>query len=158
MANDKQRFLALVKEFHTAMLVTTGSEGQLRARPMAVARVDDSGALYFITSLDSPMVDEILEDTHAAVTLQSATSYLSISGRCNVRRDEKLLDELWSSDFEPFLAAKRNAVIIELHPAEAEYWSHELKGLRFVLEAARAMLRGDVLRPRKASDHRRVQL
>ncbi len=48
------KLLEILKKFRTAMLVTHASHGALRARPMALVKVDgDTGDVWFMTSIDS---------------------------------------------------------------------------------------------------------
>jgi general stress protein 26 len=159
MTADKKRFLELVKQFRTAMLVTSTEDGHLRGRPMAVARVDDDGTLYFVSALETEKVEDILEHAQSAVTLQGTTSFLSISGRCLIRRDERLLDELWTRDIESsFDGSKDASVIIQFEPEHAEYWNQELRGLNFALEAAVRLIRREGSLPQRRADHGRVNL
>src|SRR5215207_5477177 len=49
MKSDHERFQDLIKEFDTAMLVTRNADDRLEARPMAIADVEETNDLWFIT-------------------------------------------------------------------------------------------------------------
>jgi general stress protein 26 len=94
--NTRQHLLALLKKFDTAILVSHTKDGGWHARPMAIAGVEDSGDLYFSTSLASPKVGELEADPEAMVTLQSSDRFAAIQGRAEILRDRSEVDRLWS--------------------------------------------------------------
>jgi general stress protein 26 len=70
----------LLEAFGVAMLGTRTAEGQLRARPMALAEVQPDGTLWFLTDRHSGKVEELEQDGHVVVTMQSRTQFVSLSG------------------------------------------------------------------------------
>jgi general stress protein 26 len=100
-AERRAHFHSLLTQFSTAMLVTHGPEGCLRARPMAVARIEDDSSVWFITSRDSPKTAEIKEDRGVLVVCQNDRSaYLSMCGQAELVRDQTKIDELWQELFK----------------------------------------------------------
>jgi len=69
----------VVKDFDEAMLVTHSARG-IHARPMAIARLDDSMMAYLLTDLNSIKVEEIRINPHALLTFQSARKFATVSG------------------------------------------------------------------------------
>ena len=49
----------IIREYNCGMLCTRTRDGQLRSRPMAIARVDDDGDVWFATSIDTPKVRDL---------------------------------------------------------------------------------------------------
>lgn len=141
----------LIDDFETAMLVTQSIEGMLRARPMAIARHERGGELYFATRAEDGKLEEILKSSDVAVTMQSDGQYLSISGTARIQTDQLLADELWSESMRlwfPEGASDQQLTIILVEPRYAEYWDRTgLRRLEFLWEAGRALLSS-----RKASD------
>src|SRR5689334_14244939 len=86
----------LLKDFDAAMLVTRSDEGSLRARPMALADIDDDGALWFLTERGSAKVQEISEEHQVNVAMQSSNKFISISGTAAPVEDRQKLDEIWN--------------------------------------------------------------
>lgn len=157
MNDDKKQLYDIIKSYRTAMLVTETEEGVIRARPMAVARADDDGTLWFVTNIEGEVKEEILGHPKCAVTMQDSSTFLSMSGVCFMRRDEKMLNELWSRSFELWFD-RSDAVVIEFQGREAEYWKEGLKGLKYLFEAARAVITDKYIRPDKVGDHAYVSL
>jgi general stress protein 26 len=126
MVDTQQGFRAVLGHFGTAMLCTRQPDGALRGRPMAIARSEENGDVWFVTKLDTGKVEELLRDPHVAVTMQSKTHYLSLSGRAEIVGDPAKLDELWQASWRAwFPAGKDEAGLALLHVRanEAEYWA-----------------------------------
>ena len=77
-----EHFISLLKKFHTAMLVTHLWPQGIHPRPMAIAKVEDDGRIWFFTGADTAKVHEIEEDHHVHIIAQEGDSaFLSLSGR-----------------------------------------------------------------------------
>lgn len=149
--SEVKRLDDLIDGFETAMLVTRSSEGKLRARPMAIARHEHGGELYFATRGEDEKLEEILESPEVAVTMQSEGQYMSISGTARILTDQVLADDLWSEAMRvwfPEGPSDQQLTIIRVLPRYAEFWDRTgLRQLEFLWEAGKALLGR-----RKASD------
>lgn len=161
MPRDRQDLVELVREFDTAMLVTETPEGALRARPMAIARVEDQGDMWFVTSSDSPKVEEIRGHHAVNVTLQGKNRFLSLSGQAWIVRDRAKIDELWSKAYEPYFPQGKDSpdlVLIRVQADHGEYWDFSgAQRLRYLYEAGKAWIRQQELDTSQLS-HKKVQL
>jgi general stress protein 26 len=139
-------FREVLEHFDNAMLVTRSSDGFLRARPMAIARSDRDGDLWFFTSIESGKVDEILSDPRCAAVMQGMLRYLSLSGRAEIVRDRKKIDELWQRPYDAWFEGGKddpNLVLLHFVAEDGEYWdSSGTKGLRYMFEVAKALVTG----------------
>jgi hypothetical protein len=70
--DPKAHLVRLVKDFDNAMLITKNSSDQLRGRPMRIAKADVEQNLWFITSMDSAKIEELLRDPRACITMQKS--------------------------------------------------------------------------------------
>ena len=68
-ADKKKHLIELIKDFDNAMLVTRAEDGGLRSRPLAIAEMQDSGLLYFATSVESGKAHEVEADPNVNVSL-----------------------------------------------------------------------------------------
>jgi general stress protein 26 len=122
-----ERFQAIRGQFNTAMLITRGADGAFRGRPMAIVGSDSAGDLWFVSSLDSGKVDEIVLDDRVTVSMQRGDStFLSVSGRARVSRERRLVEALWNNDRSGWLRQGRpgpREVAIQVIVEEVEYWS-----------------------------------
>lgn len=142
-------FREVLAHFGTAMLCTRQPDGSLRSRPMAVARSEDNGDVWFVTQLETGKVEELLRDPHVAVTMQSKTRYLSLSGRAEIVGDPAALDELWRASWRAWFPEGKHDGLALLHvrATEVEYWT-ETGAMRWAFAAltgAAARTHGHVL-------------
>lgn len=144
------------------MLVTRQGSEQLHARPMSVASVDESGDIWFTTSIDSGKVSEMLHDRHVAVIMQGRTQYLSVSGRAQVFSDVEKATAFWSEAWRPWFPdgpADPELVLVRVIPEEAEYWDLSgIRGVRYVFEAVKHVLKGVRMGDAQMEHHAKVDL
>jgi general stress protein 26 len=139
----EHNFLSLLKKFDRAMLVTQGDE--LHARPMAIAKADDDGTLWFISGVDSSKVNEIESRSQLLAVMQNSSQWLTITGRGELSRDRTRIDAVWKESFRAWFSGKDdpNIVLIRLQPSAAEYWDTSgLKGVKLAVQLAAAKLTG----------------
>lgn len=140
---DLATFAALLGGFETAMLVTRHG-ADLRSRPMAIADASADGCLRFITRDDSGKLSELEDDAHVNVTLQSESTFLSLSGNARLTKEPRVIDETWQEKQSPWFSEGRNdphVIVIEVVPSFAEYWDRSKVGaVRLAIERARLAL------------------
>lgn len=157
---EREHLYRLLDEFSVAMIVTHGIDDSMIARPMAIARIDRDGALYFTTPVDSTKVDEILADPHVTVVVQSKTRFAAVRGVAHVSTDRALIHDLWREDWKVWFPRGKDDPTISIlivEPHHAEYWDNAgTSGLKFAFEAARAYLTGRT--PRDQEEHGEVHL
>jgi general stress protein 26 len=153
----------LMREFDTAMLVTRTATGELRSRPMAVAEVEENGALWFFTECDSAKMDEITRDPHVNVAMQSSRKFVSISGTATASDDRAKIAELWDEAWKEWFPGGQDdpsLLLLRVDGAEGEYWDNSgASGIRYLIEAGKAYLTGT--KPDVANDphvHAKVEM
>lgn len=137
----------LLERHSIAMLVTQDASGALRARPMAIARVEESGRLWFLSADDTAKVQEIASQGRALVVCQDRHSQVVVEGPSEIRRDPAKARELWRESFKvwfPEGAEDPSLVLISVDPESGEYWDERGgQGLRYLAKAAVAYIRGE---------------
>lgn len=170
--NERNELAKLLSQFKTAMLVTRESEaaggdgapaaGQLRARPMAIADIEDISTLRFVTSVDSDKVDEMLADDRVMVTMQSASAYITITGTAKVSNDKGKLEEIWKPALDAWFDEGLDdprAALIEVQGTFAEFWEMSAPSkLRYMFEMARARLTDEKVDTDAAGTHVQLEL
>ncbi|HYR57386.1 MAG TPA: pyridoxamine 5'-phosphate oxidase family protein, partial [Chthoniobacteraceae bacterium] len=144
---QRDHFISLLKNFHTVMLVTLAGENQFHARPMAIARVEDDGRLWFITAAETAKVHEIEFDSHVFLTAQHGNSaFVSLTGRASLVADREKIAELWAERFRVWFPGGKddpNIELITVRPERGEFWdSTGLNRCKYLWEAARAYVTG----------------
>ncbi len=162
---DEQRshLHTLLQQFSTAMLVTHGTEECLRARPMAIARVDADCGVWFITSMDSAKTHEIDADTRVLILCQNDHSaYLALCGRAELKTDRAMISELWQEPFRVWFPGGTDDPTIELihvHPTQGEFWDNQgVAKIQFMFETAKAYVTGTTPVTKEGEQHGFVRL
>lgn len=139
-----EKLTDMLSGFSNAILVTHSSEHGMSGRPMAIAKVEEGGKLWFLTDRDSGKMIDLARDNHVAVTLQSQSQFLVLSGRAEIESRAEKIDELWSESFRVwFPGGKEDPSITLLHvvPDRGEYWDRSgLAGMKYLLKAGVAYL------------------
>jgi general stress protein 26 len=163
MTSPDNKLRELLEEFGVAMLVTRTPEGQLRGRPMALAEVQTDGTLWFATDRNAAKVEELARDSHVAVTMQSGTKFVSLSGTASTVEDRQKVARLWKAEWKVWFPGGRddpNIVLLRLDGQKGEYWDNSgTSGLKYIIEAGKALLTGS--RPDVGEDpkvHAKVNL
>jgi general stress protein 26 len=138
--------------FRNVMLVTfaKGDPQRLHARPMAIARFDDEAPIvtvWFVAHVESAKVAEARSPLGAYVIGQSASRFLFIGGNADVVRDRQRIESMWNKSFDlwfPDGPGDPNVCLIAFYPEQAEAWDVSgTKGLGYLLESAKALVRGN---------------
>jgi general stress protein 26 len=162
-ATPEVKLKELALEFGVGMLVTRTPEGRLRARPMAVAEVGADGCLWFVTDRHAGKMAEIGRDGQVAVTMQSSTKFVSLSGRAIPVEDRAKAAALWKAEFQVWFPKGKDdpdLILVRVDATEGEYWDNSgTGGLKYLIQAGRALLTG--MRPDVGRDpkvHGKVDL
>jgi len=119
----------LMEPFRTTMLITRGEDvHRLRARPMAVAKLEPNCRVWLITSQDSAKVHAIESCTAVHLSMQKeGETYLFIDGHAVVVVDRDRIRSVWDDSFAPWFpqgADDPDIALIAVTPERAEYWDH----------------------------------
>jgi general stress protein 26 len=160
MTDEHKKLNEILEHFDTAMLVTTSVDEMIRARPMHIANLGDEGEMWFLTSRDSTQAADVNEDIRAAITLQGDKRFASLSGLASIVTDRTKLSELWSPAAKawfPHGVDDPELVAIRFLPLEGSYWDTSgVKGIKYLLKMAKAILSGERLADDSAERHARV--
>jgi general stress protein 26 len=160
---EQSKVYDLLHQFDVGALVTTTDDGDLHARPMVIAQVDEDCTTWFVTSRSSPKIDEVHRKSRAHVVCQrGATAFLSMSGDAAIVDDRARLDHLWKVAYEPWFPQGKNdpdLTLLRVKPEHGEYWDGRgMRGVKYVFEAAKAIATGTRVRVDEPSQHGRTKL
>ena len=158
---DRQRLHELLDSFSTAMLVTSTLERRLHARPMAIAELEPDGDAYFVTSIESPKVDEIAADDDVLLTFQNGHRYAAVYGRMELVDDRALIERLWKEPWKVWFPRGKDdpsLVLLRFDATSGEFWDNSgTRGLKYAFEATKAYVKGETPQDDK-DQHGRVRL
>jgi general stress protein 26 len=157
----REHLLELMKDFDTVFLVTQAVDGP-HGRPMSVAQVTDDGLLYFPSGYSDPKTSELAADSHAGVYMQGKTRWVALAGTATVVKDRALVDKLWNEGWKLWFPRGKDdpdLAFVRFDPASGEYWDNSGKrGVRFVIEAAKAYLQHREPDAESMDEHAKVRL
>ena len=157
MNTDTQKLCELIGKFRTAMLVTRELHG-LNTVPMAVAHVEESGRVWFITSRESGKAHNLENDRRVQLIFSDDSSnFLTVTGEGLVSSDRAKIDELWKEPFKVWFPGGRgdpNIALIAVEPVRAEFWDNSgFHKLQYLWQAARAYVTGEQVKVREGEQH-----
>jgi general stress protein 26 len=161
--NQVDKLKGLLERLDSAMLITHAEGERIRARPMAIARVEANCDLWFVTGKGSPKVEEIQNNQQVNVVCQDGEKVcISISGRAEMVNDRRKLDEVWKEAFKVWFPGGKEDPEIRLifvRGEEAEYWdTHGSKGVRYVFSAVKGYATGERPEIQEGEQHAKVKL
>lgn len=126
MAEDHvARAWELMEKIRTCMLITWDGQAQ-RARPMSAIVKCEEHAVYFLTDVRQPFVDQL--ERYPTITLAFADigseKYVTASGRGAVSSDRAKIKELWSPYAKAWFDSSDdpNISVLTFTPDDAELW------------------------------------
>ena len=172
---QREKFYDLVKSFKSVVLVTNAAGGsgnapdgassgeEFHSRPMAVARVDESCDLWFLTGADSGKIFEIREDPTVLIVAQDGQSrFISLTGTAHLHKDRSIIHELWSEPYKVWFPGGEedpNIRIIHVAARGGEYWdSTGVNKVKYLLESAKAYATGTTPNTEEGEQHGKVRL
>jgi general stress protein 26 len=163
MTESRRRHLQdLIEDMDVAMMITFSGGQKPHARPMQIAEVDDTGEVYFATSMDSAKLRDIETDPQIMVVMQEGSTYISLAGAAYPSTDRALIDRLWSEAWQVWFPEGKddpNIVILRVEPEEAEYWDNSgAGGISYAMTAIKAYVKGERPSDADSSVHGKVTL
>ncbi|RAV99286.1 pyridoxamine 5'-phosphate oxidase family protein [Pseudochryseolinea flava] len=108
-------------------LATGLDKRPISARPMSTLEVDDSGAIWFFSSISSGKNDEIEADPDVQLfyAQNSKSEYLSVFGHAEIVHDRQKIEALWTPIAKVWFTEGKNdpdISLIKVTPVDAHYW------------------------------------
>lgn len=151
----------LINATKVGMLTTVADEeGTLRSRPMATQQVEFDGDLWFLTSIDSPIANEIEKDHRVNVSYadSSENHYISVSGTARVLRDQKKIKSLWNPWYKAWFPKGVNdpsIALLRVQVDSAEYWDGPSSTILQLAGVVKALATGEQF---KGGEHEKISL
>ena len=127
-ADNLATLAKLMEKIDIAMFTTMGARGALVSRPLSTQAAQfDGERVWFFTNASSPKVAEIRRhpSVNVAYASKDRNTYLSVSGKASVNRDQARIDLLWNDAMKAFFPGGRtdpDLTLIEVRPQTVEYW------------------------------------
>lgn len=121
----KEKFWKAVKSDRTMMVGLTGVDAS-HTRPMTGLLDGDEGPIWFFSSKDAELVQQVSASRDAIATFvdKGHNLFACVHGRLSHEADRSMIDRLWN----PFIAAwydgkdDPDIALLRFDPGEAEIW------------------------------------
>lgn len=138
----------MIKDIPIATLVTQDEDGRLYSRPMGAHQKDFDGKIWLVTSIDSPKVKAIQNNSHVLLNYSEPKSnnFVSINGSAHISQDRKKIDELWNEVMRIWFPEGKDDPhigLISVTVEEAEYWDSPSSMFVPLIGYAKAALTGE---------------
>lgn len=121
-----EKIKSLAESIDFAMLCTDLTSKPFHAIPMSTKRVDEDGAIWFLSGADSTHNANLTRDAKVELLYSDpgSMSFLSIFGEASIHRDKELLKSLYTSTDEAWFDGvdDPNLTAIRVMPIKAHYW------------------------------------
>ncbi|HEU5437344.1 MAG TPA: pyridoxamine 5'-phosphate oxidase family protein [Telluria sp.] len=151
-----------IKSVRFAMFTTVDEHGHLISQPMTNQEVDADGALWFFTSSNTDLWQNIASSPKVNVSFAEPDDsiYVSISGVAERVVDRARIEQLWN----PMVAAwfpngkdDPHVVLVKVVSKTVQYWNSKENKLTRMVEMAKAVITGT--RPDlDPADHGQIKL
>lgn len=124
---NRKKIGVIIEDLRVAILTTYNKQGRLSSRPMQVQEVDSQGVLWFFSSYNSRLIEEI--NLEPEVNLVFANSdkneYLTASGLAEETQDLQKMQELWNPSLKTWYAQGLDTpgiCLIKVEMDEVDFW------------------------------------
>ncbi len=127
-APQEQKIIGqIIEDIGVCMLTTINQVGGLHSRPMYVQEVDEDGSLWFFTSSQSNLMEEIVKIPIVNVTFSAfgKDKFLSATALAYENYDEEKMKELWTPALEVWFKdgiKTPDITLLKVDLQEVEYW------------------------------------
>jgi len=149
MKNEKN--IALLKEkveeVRICMLTTLSAKDEFSSRPMATAKVEDDGSIWFFTNEYSLKSDEISKENKVTLGYSnpSSNTYIYVNGTAELvddqARKEAYFNPAVKAWFPEGLKDPR-LILIKVTPETAEFWDSSSSKMVVMFNMLKAMVTG----------------
>ncbi|SBT44899.1 pyridoxamine 5'-phosphate oxidase family protein [Micromonospora auratinigra] len=154
----RHRVTELIRDARICLLTTTGVDGRLISRPMALQEAEFDGDLWFFAYEDSAKIRQIRVNPQVNVGFsdQRHHAWVSVAGTAQEEWDRARAERLWN----PLLKAwfpdgldTPGLTLVKVHASSAEYWDSPGGAVVNLLGFAKAAVTG---RPPQAGQNHEV--
>jgi len=117
----------LIRGIDVAILTTVRPDTSLHSCPMVTRAADDGGAFWYITSSNTEKVEAVrtMQRVNLAFSEAPAQRYISVSGFCELVRNQAITKQLWQPDYTSWFPQgleDPDLILMKIIVQQAEYW------------------------------------
>lgn len=130
--HSMSELLEVIKVGDIAMLTTIDENHILSSRPMETCYINQEGEIFFFSTLDKHLSEELEVDVHVNVNycFDADQEYVSISGNSTMYSSKEDIASFWQEKFQRWIPDgldDPNLILLKIIPHRAEYWQENSK-------------------------------
>lgn len=150
-----------VREAKIGMFTTLGEREQLRSRPMTSLEVDADGLLWFFSSLESKIAQDLQHRSQANISFAEPgdSFYASLTGHAEFITDRSQYEKLWKPMYKAWFPRGLDdpeLVLIRFTVESAETWDSDSSRMVQLLKMMKAAVTHK--QPADIGEHRNFRL
>lgn len=151
---------ARIKAIRFAMFTTIDEHGHLISRPMTNQDTDADGNLWFYTSTETDLWENIVAQPQVNLSFANPEDsvYVSISGRAERVVEREQIKAMWNPEVQawyPNGPDDPHVMLVKVVSDTAEFWDSNSSSMVQLFKLARAVLSGTTP---EESEHGRIKL
>ncbi|HSC66925.1 MAG TPA: pyridoxamine 5'-phosphate oxidase family protein [Cellvibrio sp.] len=138
------------------MMTTRSADHNLLSRPMTHQAIDEDGTLWFFTSDDSQVAEDLYRDSAANISFSNPSDnlYVSLSGDAVLIKDAQKAKQLWNPMVKAWFPTgpqDPRLTLIKFSTYSAEYWDSDTNKMLHLFAMAKEVITGH--HPKPKSEH-----
>jgi general stress protein 26 len=149
MTNEKNISLLkeMIEEVRICMFTTLSDKEEFSSRPMATAKVEDDGSIWFFTNEYSLKTSEISKENQVTLGYSnlSSNTYVSVNGKAELVDDQSKKEAYFSAPIKAWFPdglEDPRLILIKVEPISAEYWDSSSSKMVVAFNMLKAIVTG----------------
>jgi len=131
------------------MVASVTPQGQLRSRPMFTEGIGEDGELWFFTTVDSALAEDIAQEQAVGIVYSDPARdrYVSVTGQGHLVQDRRKLEAFWDPKlvrYFPDGLDEPDLALLQVKIETAEYWDATTRRMRAADHGSAGHVRVDV--------------
>lgn len=137
-----------IEDIRICLFTTVSVKDEFSSRPMATAKVEDDGSIYFFTNEYSLKSKEISKENQVTLGYSdpSNNSYLTVNGKAELIDDKVRKEAYFSAPVKAWFPdglEDPRLILIKVSPDTAEYWDSSSSKMVVLFNMLKAIVKGE---------------
>jgi len=137
-----------IEEVRICLFTTISDKYEFSSRPMATAKVEDDGSIWFFSNEHSLKSNEISKENEVTLGYSnpSDNTYITINGKAELVDDQVRKEAYFSPAVKAWFpegADDPRLILIKVTPASAEYWDGSSSKVVMAFNLLKAIVTGE---------------
>lgn len=150
MKNEKniEILKSKIEEVRICLLTTISEKDEFSSRPMATAKVEEDGSIWFFTNEYSLKSKEISKENEVTLGYSdpSNNTYITVNGKAELVDDRVRKEAYFSAPVKAWFpdgVDDPRLILLKVVPAAAEYWEGSSSKIVVAFNMLKAVITGD---------------